>query len=91
MGADTDLKMHKGKKGYLLRRAQYADGEAFSPIEDSAEGYIYYEMPAIYQTYRYWFRNGKVVEASADKNEAFLLQMLDTDKGARFLGELGVG
>ena len=73
------------------------DGEVFlSPIEDSAEGYIYYEMPAIYQGrevlgIRLRFRNGKVVEASADKNEAFLLQMLDTDKGARFLGELGVG
>jgi aminopeptidase len=32
-----------------------------------------------------------VVDAHADKNEAFLLKMLDMDKGARRLGELGIG
>jgi aminopeptidase len=73
------------------------DGEVFmSPIENSAEGFIYYEMPAIYQGrevtgIRLRFKAGKVVEASADKNEEFLITMLDTDKGARYLGELGVG
>ncbi|HZX35817.1 MAG TPA: aminopeptidase [Thermodesulfobacteriota bacterium] len=99
VGADTDLKISiKGRKAIsCYGERNMPDGEVFlSPIEDSAEGYIYYEMPAIYQGkevlgIRLRFRNGKVVEASADKNEAFLLQMLDTDKGARFLGELGVG
>ena len=52
-------------------------------------------MPAIYQGrevtgIRLTFKKGKVVQASADKNEAFLIATLDTDKGARFLGELGV-
>jgi aminopeptidase len=37
------------------------------------------------------FRDGVVVEASATKNEAFLLKMLDMDAGARKLGELGIG
>ncbi|MBI5238278.1 MAG: aminopeptidase, partial [Deltaproteobacteria bacterium] len=37
------------------------------------------------------FHNGKVVDARADKNAAFLKAMLDTDRGARFLGELGIG
>ncbi|MEK7880352.1 MAG: aminopeptidase [Deltaproteobacteria bacterium] len=99
VGKDTDLKISiKGRKAIsCYGERNMPDGEVFlSPIEDSAEGYIYYEMPAIYQGrevlgIRLRFRNGKVVEASADKNEAFLLQMLDTDKGARFLGELGVG
>ena len=37
------------------------------------------------------FQDGKVVDASADRNEDFLLKTLDTDEGARRLGELGIG
>ena len=69
----------------------------FSPVEDSAEGVITYsEYPACYsghevQGARLRFENGVVVEASAEGDEAFLLAMLDTDEGARRLGEFGVG
>jgi aminopeptidase len=53
-------------------------------------------MPAIYHGrevlgIRLKFKGGKVVDASADKNEKFLITMLDTDKGSRYLGELGIG
>lgn len=99
VGKDTDLKMSiKGRKAIpCYGERNMPDGEVFlSPVEDSAEGYIYYEMPAIYQGrevtgIRLRFKGGKVVDASADKNESFLIAMLDTDKGARYLGELGVG
>ncbi|MBI5903495.1 MAG: aminopeptidase [Deltaproteobacteria bacterium] len=99
VGTDTDLKLSiKGRKAIpCYGERNMPDGEVFlSPVEDSAEGYIYYEMPAIYQGrevlgIRLRFRGGKVVEARAEKNEEFLITMLDTDKGARFLGELGVG
>ncbi len=37
------------------------------------------------------FEDGKVVDASASRNEEFLIQTLDTDDGARRLGELGIG
>jgi aminopeptidase len=37
------------------------------------------------------FKDGKVVKASADKNENFLIKKLDTDPGARFLGEFAIG
>jgi aminopeptidase len=37
------------------------------------------------------FEDGKVVDASAEHGEDFLLEMLDTDEGARRLGELGIG
>jgi len=37
------------------------------------------------------FKEGKVIHASAEKNEAFLHKMQDTDKGSRRLGELGIG
>lgn len=99
VGKDTDLTLSiKGRKAIpCYGERNMPDGEVYlSPIESSAEGYIYYEMPAIYQGrevtgIRLRFRGGKVVEAHADKNEEFLLAMLDTDKGARYLGELGVG
>ena len=98
-GTDTDLTLSiKGRRAIpCYGERNMPDGEVFlSPVEDSAEGYIYYEMPAIYQGrevlgIRLRFKGGKVVEAGADKNEEFLIAMLDTDKGARFLGELGIG
>jgi aminopeptidase len=37
------------------------------------------------------FEDGKVVEASAEQGEDFLIEMLDTDEGARRLGEIGIG
>ena len=37
------------------------------------------------------FAGGQVVDASADSEEAFLLEVLDTDDGARRIGELGIG
>src|SRR5205814_2440301 len=40
---------------------------------------------------RFRFEEGKVVDASAAQGEAFLLETLDTDDGARRLGELGIG
>jgi len=72
-------------------------GEVFtSPVENSAEGWIHFSYPAVYlgmvvEGARLQFKQGKVVEASAEKNEDFLIKMLDTDKGARRLGELGIG
>lgn len=99
VGKDTDLKLSvKGRKALLcFGERNMPDGEVFmSPVENSAEGHIYYDMPAIYQGrevtgIRLKFSKGKVVEATADKNEGFLLAMLATDKGARYLGELGIG
>ena len=68
-----------------------------SPVEDSAEGEIVFaEFPAVYggrelTGVRLRFEAGRVVDASADTNEAFLLETLDHDDGARRLGELGIG
>ena len=40
---------------------------------------------------RLWFKEGKVIKATAGKNEEFLLKMLETDKGARYVGEFSFG
>jgi aminopeptidase len=73
-------------------------GEVFySPVEDSADGVIEFsEFPAVYfgnevECARFVFEGGRVVAASARSGEPFLLQTLDTDDGARALGELGIG
>jgi aminopeptidase len=78
--------------------ANMPGGEFFtSPLEDSAEGAIVFgEFPAVYtgrevQGIRLRFDGGKVVDASAEVNEEFLLELLDRDEGARQLGELGIG
>lgn len=73
------------------------DGEIFTgPVEDSINGTVYYSYPSIYDGrevsgIRLRFENGKVVEATAEKNEEFLLRMLDTDEGSRYVGEFAIG
>ncbi len=78
--------------------ANMPGGEFFtSPVEDSAEGVIEFsEFPAVVagrelQGIRLRFEAGRVVDATAQTNESFLLETLDTDEGARRLGELGIG
>ena len=73
------------------------DGEIFtSPVENSANGYVHFTYPTLYQGFevndvRLEFKDGKVVKACADKNEDFLIKKLDTDAGARYLGEFAIG
>ena len=72
-------------------------GEIFTgPVEDSANGWIRYTFPAIHNGrevdgIELKFKDGKVIDATAKKNEEYLLNMLDTDPGARYLGEFAVG
>lgn len=72
-------------------------GEIFTgPVEDSANGWVEFTYPAItsgreVSGVRLEFRDGKVVHASAKKNEEFLLSQLDSDEGARYLGEFAIG
>jgi aminopeptidase len=73
------------------------DGEFFTgPVEDSVEGEVSFHLPAMIggrevTGVRFKFDGGKVVDASAERNEDYLIKLLDTDDGARRLGELGIG
>jgi aminopeptidase len=73
------------------------DGEIFTgPVETSAEGTVRFSFPVVTQgrevhDIRLRFEAGRVVDASAARNEAFLLETLDTDEGARRLGEFAFG
>ena len=72
-------------------------GEIFTgPVEDSVEGWVRFTYPAIrlgveVEGVELEFKAGKVVAARARKNEAFLLSQLDSDAGARYLGEFAIG
>ena len=73
------------------------DGEFFTgPVEDSAQGTIRFHLPSTYGGREVAgvclrFEEGVVVDATAERGEELLLQMLDSDPGARRLGELGIG
>lgn len=72
-------------------------GEVFTgPLEDSANGYVTFDVPTIYggqwvRGARLEFKDGLVVAARADEGEEVLLAALETDAGARRLGEIGIG
>jgi aminopeptidase len=96
----TDLTFSlAGRHGLVdALRANMPGGEIFySPLEDSAEGVISYsEYPACYlghevEGVRLQFEGGRIVDASATRDEEFLIGALDTDEGARRLGEFGIG
>jgi aminopeptidase len=99
VGAETDLTLSlAGRHGQVDDgRVNMPGGEFFfAPVEDSAEGTIYYDVPtdldgAAVERIRLTFRAGRVEEASAEVGEDVLLAALEMDEGARFLGELGIG
>ena len=72
------------------------DGEVFTaPVRDSIEGTITYNAASIYQgvtqeRVRFEFREGKIVSASSSNEEA-LQRVLDSDEGARYVGEFAIG
>ena len=99
IGPETDLRLNIAGRTFANSdgKRNMPSGEVFTgPVENSAEGHVYFSYPAIYQGrevtgVRLWFERGRVVKATAEKNEVFLRQVLDTDEGARYLGELAIG
>ncbi|KPC74570.1 aminopeptidase [Thermoactinomyces vulgaris] len=72
------------------------DGEVYTaPVKDSVNGKITFNTPSVYQgvTFEnicFEFENGKIVKATANDTER-INQVLDTDEGARFIGEFSIG
>jgi aminopeptidase len=73
------------------------DGEVYTaPVRDSVEGTITYNTPSLYQGKVYdaialTFEAGRIVKASCAGDSAKLNEILDTDEGARFVGEFAIG
>lgn len=98
-GENVDLTMSIKERVFIecSGQANFPDGEIFTgPVEDSVNGWIRFKYPAIYSgqevtDIELWFENGKVVKENASKNQNLLTALLDTDPGARYLGEWGIG
>ncbi len=73
------------------------DGEVYTaPVRDSINGTIRYNTPSLYQGtlfngISFTFENGRIVKATADANVEKLNKILDTDEGARYVGEFAIG
>jgi aminopeptidase len=97
-GPGTDLRFSmKGLKSIPCGgKHNIPYGECFSaPVKDSVEGVVSYNAPTIYQgvafdQVRLEFSKGKIVNATAN-NTAALNKILDSDEGARYIGEFAIG
>lgn len=96
---DTDLTISVAGRTWINDdgKVNMPGGEVFTgPVEDSADGYIRFDYPALWRGYevrdiKLVFKRGEVVEAYAGYGEEFLKKMLETDEGARRIGELAFG
>ncbi|MEM9372674.1 MAG: aminopeptidase [Planctomycetota bacterium] len=96
-GTDLTVNVDKGKSVWIncAGGENFPDGEVFCGPQ-GADGHVNYTFPAVYngtevEGVRLRFEGGRVVDASARKNEAFLIAMLDQDAGARTMGEIAIG
>lgn len=96
---ETDLTLEVKSRKWIncCGKENFPDGEIFTtPIENSVNGFINFTYPAFLSGreadgVRLTFKEGRVVKATALKNEEFLVAMLDTDEGSRRLGEFAIG
>ena len=99
VGEDTDITMSIKGRTWINSdgRRNFPSGEVFTgPEETSAEGTIRFTFPGIYigkevEDISLTFEKGTVVKAHAKKGDDFLQEMLNTDEGARRIGEIAVG
>ncbi len=95
----TDVRLGIAERRFIPAdgKRNMPDGEFFTaPIEDAVDGEVSFHLPAMIggrevAGVRLRFESGKVVDASAERGEEYLISLLDTDDGARRLGELGIG
>jgi aminopeptidase len=97
-GPGTDLRFSIKGIGALLAEGKrnIPDGEVFScPVKTSVEGSIQYNTPTLYagtkfENIRLEFKEGKIIKATSNNNKR-LNEILDTDAGARYVGEFSLG
>lgn len=98
-GPNVDLRLSVKDRIFLNSSGTHnmPDGEVYTgPVEDTAQGWVRFNYPCVYEGrvvegVELKFKDGQVVEACAEKNEEFLLRMLNSDPGARFIGEFAIG
>lgn len=98
-GPDADLKVNVADRVWINSdgKRNFPSGEIFTgPVESSANGHVRFSFPVVtggrrIEDIRLTFVDGKVTDASAASEEEYLITTLDTDEGARYLGEFAFG
>jgi aminopeptidase len=98
-GPNIDMKLRIDDRTFINSEGtrNMPSGEIFTgPVEESVNGWVRFTYPGmrsgrVVEGVELKFENGKVVNAKASKNEEYLLAQLDTDAGARYLGEWAIG
>lgn len=96
---DTDLTLSTKGRSWIncSGKENYPDGEVFTaPVEDSVQGHIRFSFPGVYQgkaieDIKLEFEDGLVMGSSAKRGQQLLENLLQTDSGAKRLGEFGIG
>lgn len=97
-GPGTDLRFSIKNIGAVICGGErnIPDGEVYScPVKDSVEGEVTFNAPSLYQGVsfdhiRLQFAKGRIINATAN-NTARLNAILDSDAGARYIGEFSLG
>lgn len=95
----TDLTVNVGGRIWINADGthNFPDGEIFTgPVEDGVHGTVTFSYPVVtsgreIEGIVLRFDQGKVVEATASKGQEYLDAVLETDAGARILGEFAIG
>jgi len=96
-GVDLKFKIHGDKAITDLDGDNIPMGEIFmAPHRESLNGWIKFDYPSIESAKEVSdifleFKHGKVIKATASKNQDFLREMLNTDENASYVGEFGIG
>jgi len=99
IGPETDLYASTEGRLWILcnGKINIPSGEIYTaPVEDTVEGKIYFDIPFMHygkvvQGVRLAIEKGEIVDYSAEKEEATLKQIIETDEGSRRLGEMAIG
>lgn len=98
-GPNVDISLSIKNRKFLNASGEHnmPDGEIYTgPVENSVNGWVKFTYPAVYagkmvEGVELNFKEGKVTNAIAEKNQDFLLEMLASDEGAKYLGEFAIG
>jgi aminopeptidase len=94
---DLSLSIQGRKFNNACGHVNMPDGEIYTgPVEDSANGWVKFTYPAVYQgriveDVALKFEHGRVASATSSGEQEFLQKMIDSDAGSRFLGEFAIG
>lgn len=98
-GPGTDLRFSIAGLEAVMCAGEHniPDGEVFTaPVKESVEGILTYNVPSVYQGVSFdnvqlTFEKGRIVKATCTGQNRKLRAILDSDPGARYIGEFAIG